>query len=86
MNVNIKKSSKYDMTKLEPDTTEFITVKNFFEVTKNPTVYGNYSSDKNFQIWKVINKNSVNNQKRNNIMLFHGTTRSATENILNIGK
>ena len=79
MNVNIKKSSKYDMTKLEPDTTEFITVKNFFEVTKNPTVYGNYSSDKNFQIWKVINKNSVNNQKS-------GTTRSATENILNIGK
>ena len=67
-------TSKYDLKRLDFNAKDFDFIKNFF--------YSIFDEDKRFEteyvvesfcIYKVVENGSTNEEKSNNLMLFHGT-------------
>ena len=83
----INKNYIYGVEIISPDSEEFKRVKEFFDDCR----YEKYCYDKftvqNFQIFRVIENNPVEtlNEKRNNLMLFHGTKQYNVHSILENG-
>ena len=81
MDINNIISWKYDLQKLDCTSAEFKFVEHFFKTTS--TKFSLYPEIlKNFQIWKVINTKETVDEKGNNLMLFHGTSREGVAGIL----
>ena len=98
MNIPTDKNFKYDLEKLDCASDEFILVKGFFEITYenryskliNKCASCSEYSDhilKIFHIYKVNENNPIKavNEKRNNLMLFHGTNKKGVTGILKEG-
>ena len=91
MDIITEKSFKYDLEKLDSTSDEFLFVKKFYDTTTNGFGFGfgfvDLSKLKNFQIYKVIENNPIKEveAKRNNLMLFHGTSRKGATGILKEG-
>ena len=75
---------KYDFESLDSGSDEFKFIKKFIKVTKFITVI---KLGKILQIHKVFEKRSTSSvdEKRNNLMLFHGTNKKGVEGILKEG-
>ena len=75
---------KYVCTKLNPKSTKFKFLKRNFDTTLSGT---NREEFTNFQIFKLVetNPNKVVNEKRKNLMLFHGTNKKGAMGILKKG-
>ena len=88
MEFMINKNYKYGVEILSADSEEFKRVKEFFDDCryKNDICYYKFTVQ-NFQIFKVNENNSVGtlNEKRNNLMLFHGTKEYNVHSILKNG-
>ena len=83
------KSFKYDLEKLDSTSDEFMLVNDFFATTKVCTSnrFHYLPEVKDLRIYKVIENNPIKSVggKRNNLMLFHGTTRTRAAGILKEG-
>ena len=83
--IKSSKASKYEQEEISSDKEEYKFVKSFFDTTKN--VFRRKSSPKEFKVFKITENNPLTtlNDKRNNLMLFHGTTMKGVEGILKQG-
>jgi len=77
-------SFKYDFELLDSSSNEFKFIKKFIKITAMNAMNRN---EKVLQIHKVTQKNptSLMDNKRNNLMLFHGTNEKGVEGILKEG-
>ena len=84
MYLTTSKLFKYVCTKLNPKSTKFKFLKENFDTTLSGT---NRDEFTNFQIFKLVetNPNKVVNEKRKNLMLFHGTNIIGAMGILKKG-
>ena len=89
MDIITDKSFKYNVETLGSTSDEFILVKEFHDITRN-------SQQNNINLWALaadfkiykLNENSptkIVEEKRNNLMLFHGTNRKHVDGILKEG-
>ena len=87
MDIQLTKTSKYKFHELSSDTEEYKFVKNFFDTTKNTFDMANTASPVDFKMFKILENNplSASEEKRNNLMLFHGTNKKGVEGILKEG-
>ena len=84
MYVTTSKFFKYVGTKLNPKSTKFKFLMGNFDTTLSWTNRHDFT---NFQIFKLVetNPNKVVNEKRKNLMLFHGTNEEGANGILKEG-
>ena len=84
MYLTTSKFFKYVCTKLNPKSTKFKFLKENFDTTLSGT---NRHGFTNFQIFKLneTNPNKVVNEKKKNLMLFHGTNKKGAMGILKKG-
>ena len=90
MDIITDESFKYDLEKLESTSSEFIIVKEFYHATKvmtNSRCRRVNDQVKNLKIYKITENKPVEavEVKRNNLMLFHGTSRNGVRGILKEG-
>ena len=87
MDIVTNKNYKYGVETLSSDSVEFIRVKEFFDDCRYAKPFCDKFTVENFQIFKVIEKNPVETlkEKRNNLMLFHGTKEYNVHSILENG-
>ena len=96
MNIQTNKTSIYKKEELISDSDEYNFVKNFFDSTVNscnenrfPNRYQT-KTPTDFKVFKVIKNNQMTeltalDEKRNNLMLFHGTIEKGVDSILKEG-
>ena len=79
------KSSKYKLKELSSGSDDHKLVKNFFDTTKGNKKQRPSPTD--FKVYKILENNPLTtlDEKRNNLMLFHGTTIKGVEGILKEG-
>ena len=95
MEITTGKSFKYDLEELDSTTDEFMFLKEFFDTTYGTDLINKTSVCSetyfqimdNFHIYKVNENKPIKalNEKRNNIMLFHGTNWKSVIGILKEG-
>ena len=93
MDIITDNSFKYNLEKLDSTSDEFILVKQFFDTTKiikksdSTKASESRTPAANLQIYKVNENNLIEptEEKRNNLMLFHGTNRKGAVGILKEG-
>ena len=88
MDIVTDNSFKYNLKKLEPNAKEYDFIKDFFYLTTHPYVtFKNDYQLKTFRIYKVRENvtTSAEGEKRNNLMLFHGTHKEGAAGILKEG-
>ena len=85
--MDTKKNYKYDVISLSTESEEFKRVREFFDDCRYTENSFDKLSVQNFQVFKVIENNPVEtlNEKRNNLMLFHGTKEHRVNKILKNG-
>ena len=88
MEIVTDKSFKYSLTGLGFESEEFNFIKDFFYLTTCPV--GSFTTMyqvKNFSIYKVTenNQTKIEDDKRNNLMLLHGTKKTGATGILKTG-
>ena len=86
MEILTDKSWKYDLQILEPTTDEFKIVENFFEITSANYLHINKNLH-NFKIYEINEQNTKEEvgEQINNLMLFHGTSKSGVAGVLKEG-
>ena len=85
---NTKKGYKYKCKKLDCDSAEHKIVKNFYnKTTVTKKSCQKYHLPAGFNVYKIVENNPKTNlkEKRNNLMLFHGTNSIGVERILKEG-
>ena len=84
--LNTIKESKYKFEKLSCDSDEHKIVKDFYDKTTLTTTMPD-QLPVNYDVYKIIesNKAKILKEKRNNLMLFHGTSSRGVEGILTEG-
>ena len=89
MFIQTNKTSIYKKEELSSDSDEYNFVKNFFDSTVNSCNENRYQTKTptDFKVFKVIKNNQMTeltalDEKRNNLMLFHGTIEKGVDSIL----
>ena len=86
MDIITAKNYKYDVKRLSIESDEFKTIKDFVDSCRYEEQHQKLTMQ-NFSIFKVLENNPAKtlNEKRNNLMLFHGTKEESVSNILKNG-
>ena len=87
MDIQTNKSFKYRLEGLDSDFDEFNFVKNFYDTSTYGNNNKNYGEVKEFRVYRVVATVDENEVKagRDNLMLFHGTSKESAIGILRTG-